>query len=600
LPIVLGVTGHRDLRPEDLERLDAVVEGVMLRLLARYASTPLVLLSALAEGADRLVARVAVRLKIGVIVPMPMPRRLYEDDFATAESRTEFDRLIGAAQACFAVDFLPGLNEDDVRRPGAARDQQYAQAGAFIARHCQILIALWDGRFSDLVGGTSQVTRFQVHGVPEPYAPAPSELDSIESGPLCHVLTPRLSSPQPVGPPFEVRWMVRQRPILADSDGGPEVKNASSWAAVDRMLRCVDTFNRDTVRLKAKLKDDRRESAEWLLPDVNRAGLPESIQSLVTHYAVADSLAIHMRNNARRTLATLVLVAFVALVLFEIFAHVAVHEFVLLAANLVVVGLAYALYAWAGTIPEPFAWLRAVLGTDRAWRWWAKRQDFKTRYLDYRALAEGMRVQVFWMLVGLPDSVADRYLRKQRSELDWIRNAVLTWALLASSQVAPALPAAAGDPFELVLVHWIRDQATYFRTAAQRNHRVLHRLHAAVHALLMLGIATTMVLLVMGLATELLHEFEPMREVLVLVILLLSTVAAFTEGYLDKMAFAEEAKRYQQMAELLERASRRLVAAQGDLERSARIVQEVGQEALAENGDWVLLHRSRPLNVPME
>ena len=33
-------------------------------------------------------------------------------------------------------------------------------------------------------------------------------------------------------------------------------------------------------------------------------------------------------------------------------------------------------------------------------------------------------MQIFWRLAGLRDSAADHYLRKQKSELDWIRNAV--------------------------------------------------------------------------------------------------------------------------------------------------------------------------------
>jgi hypothetical protein len=49
------------------------------------------------------------------------------------------------------------------------------------------------------------------------------------------------------------------------------------------------------------------------------------------------------------------------------------------------------------------------------------------KYQDYRALAEGMRVQFYWRLAGLKLSVADHYLRKQRSELDWICSAIRVW-----------------------------------------------------------------------------------------------------------------------------------------------------------------------------
>lgn len=92
LPLVLGITGHRDLREEDREALEAFVGGVFTDLRARYPRTPLTLLSPLAEGADRLAARVALESGVRLIVPLPMPRELYERDFPT--SRAEFDRLL--------------------------------------------------------------------------------------------------------------------------------------------------------------------------------------------------------------------------------------------------------------------------------------------------------------------------------------------------------------------------------------------------------------------------------------------------------------------------------------------------------------------------
>ncbi|MCA9061399.1 MAG: hypothetical protein KDA85_22950, partial [Planctomycetaceae bacterium] len=40
---------------------------------------------------------------------------------------------------------------------------------------------------------------------------------------------------------------------------------------------------------------------------------------------------------------------------------------------------------------------------------------------DMRALAEGLRVQFYWIIAGLHDSVAASYLQRQRGEMDWFR-----------------------------------------------------------------------------------------------------------------------------------------------------------------------------------
>ena len=64
--------------------------------------------------------------------------------------------------------------------------------------HGAILIAMWDGVELQMMGGTSQVVKFKLEGVPEPYAPPQSELDAPDSGPVYHIVTPRSSNLHPV------------------------------------------------------------------------------------------------------------------------------------------------------------------------------------------------------------------------------------------------------------------------------------------------------------------------------------------------------------------------------------------------------------------
>ena len=61
IPLVIGVTGHRDLREKDVPTLTDRVKAVFDELAAQHPDTPLILLSPLAEGADRLVARAALQ-----------------------------------------------------------------------------------------------------------------------------------------------------------------------------------------------------------------------------------------------------------------------------------------------------------------------------------------------------------------------------------------------------------------------------------------------------------------------------------------------------------------------------------------------------------
>ena len=71
--------------------------------------------------------------------------------------------------------------------------------------------------------------------------------------------------------------------------------------------------------------------------------------------------------------------------------------------------------------------------------------------------------------------------------------------------------------------------------------------------------------------------------------------------YLETNAFAEQANRYQRMALSMSLALSRLNQAldSSDLEGAQTVIAGIGKEALSENGDWLLVHRERPVKVPL-
>ena len=60
--------------------------------------------------------------------------------------------------------------------------------------------------------------------------------------------------------------------------------------------------------------------------------------------------------------------------------------------------------------------------------WWiARRADWQRRYLDYRVLAEALRVQFYWAVAGVDRPKLSRFghdvfLKRHDLELGWIRN----------------------------------------------------------------------------------------------------------------------------------------------------------------------------------
>jgi hypothetical protein len=596
--LVLGVTGHRDLRQEDEQYLEAATREVLRDLRKRCPNTPLVLLSPLAEGADRLVARVALEEKVGLIVPMPLPLDVYEEDFHDETSRVVFRSLLDQAIRSFSLELRPGTSLEDVREPGPHRNSQYEAVGAYIVRNCLILIALWDGRASEAVGGTAQVLSFQRAGVPAAYSATDGDenpLDGADTGIVYQIVTPRVGKPDPTAK-FTIKPLV---PTRGWSSGRTEDEIKDTF---DRIIGCIDGLNIDAQKVEV--------NEHPLVPEAPTELISGALQQLESDFGVADTLAIGYRNRANKVLTVLFILAFLAVVCFSVYAHWTKREWPFLVLYMVVVAGAYALYVYAGTIATPPAWFRAALGADLAWKIWRQRRDFKTRYLDYRALAEGIRVQFFWRLIGSQRRVADHYLRKQRGELDWIRAAIRGWTLLLAdreSGVGPS-PLAAAGVLEIVKHDWLRHQGDWFTRRSHQNREFAGLSRRVVHLLILSAVIGSVGLVWLGspgprpgFAPEA-DNLDTWREFAVVPLVLLSAAAALIEGFMDKTAVSEQAKQYERMSLLYQAALDALDRAQqgGDVARACQILEELGNEALAENGDWVMLHRGRPVEVQFE
>ena len=157
--MVIGVTGHRDLVPAEVPKIAALVRRFFTELQSQFPDMDLAIMSSLAEGADRLVAREALAMGFPLLVAMPMPPELYVQDFESSSSRAEFERLRAQGEV-LQLPIAEGESFESVSEHGPARDRQYAQAGVYLAAHCHVLLALWDGKMSGKLGGTAQVVQF--------------------------------------------------------------------------------------------------------------------------------------------------------------------------------------------------------------------------------------------------------------------------------------------------------------------------------------------------------------------------------------------------------------------------------------------------------
>jgi hypothetical protein len=141
----VGVTGHRFLA--EVEKLRAAVEEALDRIEEAFPEASLMIVSPLAEGADRLVAEAALERGMTLIAPLPFAREEYMTDFETDESKREFQTLLDQADE---VIKLP---------PTPERNDAYAQVGEWVLERSDAIIALWDGQPAQGKGGTADVAQ---------------------------------------------------------------------------------------------------------------------------------------------------------------------------------------------------------------------------------------------------------------------------------------------------------------------------------------------------------------------------------------------------------------------------------------------------------
>lgn len=157
LRLRVGISGHRAIgydHPEAASILDEVltaISGFQASLRDRFPATPvgLVAVSALAEGADRLLARAVLDLDGGQLEAiLPLGPDDYRDDFRSDDSKREFDALRGMAASV------------DIVQPAPSREHAYEAAGHAIVDRSDVMIFIWDGQPARGRGGTGDIYEY--------------------------------------------------------------------------------------------------------------------------------------------------------------------------------------------------------------------------------------------------------------------------------------------------------------------------------------------------------------------------------------------------------------------------------------------------------
>lgn len=154
----VGITGHRDLLESETGIYKEQIK-TYLNQLQQKVDKALLLVSPLADGADRLFIEAGKELNIDYISVLPMPIHMYADDFSLT-SLEEFNTLLIGAREYEVCDFANDNNEENCKNYGENRDNQYLEVGHQIAS-CDDMVTLWDGIDNGKIGGTADIISYR-------------------------------------------------------------------------------------------------------------------------------------------------------------------------------------------------------------------------------------------------------------------------------------------------------------------------------------------------------------------------------------------------------------------------------------------------------
>ncbi|MFA5577159.1 MAG: hypothetical protein WCZ27_05235 [Tissierellaceae bacterium] len=567
IPIIIGVTGHRDLLESDTSRLSGEIKKIIEGLKEDYRNSPLYFLSPLAEGADRIAAQVAIELGLGLIVPLPMAKDEYKKDFSTNESKEEFEYLLDRAMFYFELDQGNGQLDNQEKR-----NDLYEELGIFISIHSQVIIALWDGKFIDKKGGTSEVVRFSTGQIPLYY-----------EGKMCwndnktltyHIPTPRLSTAD------------EERDILLGGQGGIYGlgDNGEGVQGSKRLIKSIDDCNLELKEIYATRAKEIEKEIDQLLP-VDLGGL-EGLRDSPMLNAFASLSVLANKSNSTKSI-------------FTIF-------------NLSLV-LVFFLSLFNGSQTPLIIIFAYLLNFSTIYLLSRKMNRTHISYIDYRTIAEGLRIQIFYDLFTakaqrLKRNITDKYSTKYHDALNWVIIAIDNISFVSHRDSYGGIEEDGSflDKLDIISKYWLWSQIEYLEANMGKRTRVGKR-YVAIKKLLFTGaflLTSLIFLLILGMnLADMGSALSGKLTSLFFVISILPAYGALVTWLTDKLAYNEEIERFRHLHNIYKKAEKSIESVlvgggEDGIDKIRAILDNLAKEAIEENSNWALLHKDRQIDIP--
>ncbi len=546
IPITTGVIGHRDAVLTAAHK--QVVQDIFGQLVKKYPNSPVVLFSQLAKGVDTAVAQWFLELKdrhgydFRLIVPLPYDKAYYEKtQFGTADELATFRHLLTRSERYFELNRLSDNAKRQLHQNPNANTGElntyYRDGGEFVADNATLLIAIWDEKDNGATGGTAETVFYRKTGSYRIHI-TPHIFD--KDGPLISIPCVRRGQTG--------TWPGKDYTgeILADD-------------TIRKTLQKIEEINTEGQKIPPEAI---RKKAKGLFPHTD--AIADQEKFLRNSYAIIDIQAIASQKTYFFILKSLFVIGFVTYVFFEIYKHLGLHTGIFFI-TLSLIGFAIGLY-------------RLPLG-----------QRSHRKYIENRVLAEALRIQFFWHLAGIRETVANHILRLHRREYEWIRYLINgIYGISYRTDAPPAVEPAIQE-------HWIRNQKNFFSSRINKYKKMVSRLKRWEAGTFILGV----ILLVILFLAHRSKAYHHLVEWLIVADSIVFGVFGLIKAYYEKRSYEQLIHQYNLMFDIYHSADAKLneLKQRASGRKYARlfkaIVKLAGKEALIENGNWYMVYKDK-------
>jgi len=574
---MVDFSGNRDIFDTEISHIHESIKRIFIDLAQKYPNTNFILCCGMASGADQEAVLAMYHLKkekkeiakrLRILGLLPMPKEHFYKDFKTIKEKKTFEKTLELADEIFEMPMLE-----------SERDEQYMEQTRYLVRRSQILIAAWNGR-EGLKGGTAD----SVHQFEDKYSESRTVIQTAEGDSNSTIVLNRV---------LHIPCKRIQDQTLPDE--GKPITHASNLEnqSLHESIKLIDSANQEL---------STSETLRKIQPEKWTVNLGTSIQKTHLEFKIFDKLANFYQVRRKRHWKIVLWILSLGLLCYELSAFGPISDifnnlktypifknsnYFFLLLYPILLGVAYGFFKFVEVL---------------------NKSDSKTKYLDYRAIAEGLRVQQFWDIAGIKDCVADHYFEQNSAIMRWIQDVIGNLNFSPQKEITPGK-----ENRDLIMNLWIKNQITYMINSKKREVSHRKKLDNLANFLIVLAIIIAFVPALIGIfewqanfpiiSVWDLHisAFDIIEQISGFYIGAGVMLAGLVMYHRDKLELDEEIRLKQLSLDIFLDAKRRMTHAlevEKNLNEWEKMVSNLGEAVLTEHSEWYKMHRSHPASIP--